>query len=303
MTDDIDGRTADTSALPRVWRCGPFELVLTPGRPLVMGILNVTPDSFSDGGRFVSAGKADVRSAVEAGIAMAADGADIIDVGGESTRPGAMTLHPAMEASRVVPVVERLVAAVDVPVSVDTRNSAVASAALAAGAVIVNDISGFRDPAMVHVAVGSDAGVVVMHMLGDPQTMQDEPHYDDVVGEVSEWLLECARELEDAGVAGERIAVDPGIGFGKSTEHNLVLLREARRLASLGYPLLVGASRKRFIGEVTGAADPEVRLEGSLAVALWVAARGATIVRVHDVAPTVRALDMLAAIDAERVQD
>lgn len=290
----------DPRARPRSWRCGRFLLELD--RPLVMGILNVTPDSFSDGGRFLSAGKADVRAAAEAGIAMAEEGADIIDVGGESTRPGAMSVHPAMEASRVIPVVERLVATVGAPVSVDTRHSEVAAAALAAGAVIVNDISGFSDPAMLRLAVDSDAGLVVMHMKGDPQSMQRHPVYDDVVTEVADWLVSRAAELKAAGIAETRIAVDPGIGFGKTADHNLALIRETDRLAGLGYALVVGASRKAFIGAVTGG-DADERLEGSLAAAVWAAAHGAAVLRVHDVEATARALRMLSAIMAGRVAE
>jgi dihydropteroate synthase len=287
----------DPQPRPTQWRCGRFLLELD--RPLVMGILNVTPDSFSDGGKFLGAGKADVRAAAEAGVAMAEEGADIIDVGGESTRPGAMSVHPAMEASRVIPVVERLVAAVDVPIPLDTRHSEVASAALAAGASIVNDISGFRDPAMVRFVADSEAGLVVMHMQGDPQTMQNEPTYEDVVAEVAEWLAVRADELEAAGVDRMRIAVDPGIGFGKTADHNLALLHDTRKLVALGRPLVIGASRKRFIGTVTGG-DPEERLEGSLAAALWAAAHGAAVLRVHDVGPTVKTLRMLGAIMSGR---
>ena len=304
--DDPETADCDPPVLPEPrprpaeWRCGRFLLRLD--RPLVMGILNVTPDSFSDGGRFLTTGKPDVRAAAEAGVAMAEAGADIIDVGGESTRPGAMSVHPAMEASRVVPVVERLVAAVDVPVSVDTRNSEVASAALAAGASIVNDISGFRDPAMVRLLAGSDAGLVLMHMRGDPQTMQNDPVYEDVVAEIGCWLMARAEELETEGIERSRIALDPGIGFGKTTDHNLALLHDTRVLAGLGYPLLVGASRKRFIGAITGS-DPDERLEGSLAAALWAATQGAAVVRAHDVGPTVKTLRMLDAIMAGRVGD
>jgi len=282
---------------PTQWRCGKHLLELD--RPLVMGILNVTPDSFSDGGKFLGAGKADVRAAAEAGIAMAEAGADIIDVGGESTRPGAMSVHPAMEASRVVPVIERLVASVDVPVSVDTRHAETASAALAAGASIINDISGFGAPAMIKLVTSTDVGLVVMHMQGNPQNMQKEPTYDDVVAEVAEWLASRADELEAVGVDRLRIALDPGIGFGKTVDHNLKLLHDTPYLVSLGWPLVVGASRKRFIGDITGG-DPEERLEGSLAAALWVAAHGAAIVRVHDVGATVKTLRMLQAIMAGR---
>lgn len=274
----------------RVWRCGSYELPL--GSPLVMGIVNVTPDSFSDGGQWL-----DPLAAVEHGRVLASAGARIIDVGGESTRPGSEEVTVAEELARVVPVVSALVHGLDIPVSVDTRHAEVAAACLRDGASILNDVSGFRDPAMVSVAAASDAGVVVMHMLGEPKTMQTEPEYDDVVADVRGYLARQAAMLEGAGVSRERIAIDPGIGFGKSLEDNLALLRALPELASLGYPVLVGASRKRFIGEITGEARPDHRLAGSVAAAAWSALHGADVVRVHDVADTVQALSVVCAIE------
>jgi len=273
----------------RVWRCGRFTLPL--GRVHVMGILNVTPDSFSDGGSHLS-----VDAALEGARRLRAEGAGIIDIGGESTRPGSDAVSVEEELERVVPVVRALVMELDVPVSVDTRRAEVAAESVAAGASIINDVSGFRDPAMVEVAATTDAGLVVMHMLGEPKTMQREPHYDDVVAEVCAYLAEQARMLERAGVAPERIALDPGLGFGKTTAHNLELLRGLETLVALGYPVLIGASRKRFIGEVTGVDVPAERVQGSVAVASWSALLGADVVRVHDVAPTREALAMIAAI-------
>jgi dihydropteroate synthase len=255
-----------------------------------MGVLNVTPDSFSDGGRFD-----DPVAAVAHGERLIAEGADVIDVGGESTRPGSDEVSTAEQIARVRPVVLRL-ATEGVPVSVDTRHAQVAVASLKAGASIINDVSGFRDRAMVEVAVASDAGVVVMHMLGDPKTMQGEPRYDDVVREVGGYLVAQATMLEAAGVERSRIAIDPGIGFGKTLEHNLELLRRLPELAGLGYPLLVGVSRKRFIGALTGVDDPAERLAGSLAAACWAAKNGACVLRVHDVAQTIQALAVTSAI-------
>jgi dihydropteroate synthase len=272
-----------------IWRCGRFALTLT--RPLVMGILNITPDSFSDGGRF-----ADAEGAIAAGRAMIAGGADILDVGGESTRPGAAHVTTAEELERVLPVVAALAEDGRVPVSIDTRHAVVASACVAAGAAILNDVSGFRDPAMVALVAGCEAGCVVMHMCGEPGTMQNAPSYDDVVAEVGAYLAAQAALLAAAGVARDRIAIDPGIGFGKTTDHNLELLTHLPDLAALGYPVVVGASRKRFIGELTGVAEPDERLAGSLAVAVWAVTHGADVVRVHDVEETVRAFRMLNAM-------
>jgi dihydropteroate synthase len=271
-----------------VWSCGGFELSLE--RPLVMGILNVTPDAFSDGGQHD-----DPASAVIWGERLIAEGASILDVGGESTRPGAEPVGFSAQLTRVRPVVGRF-AGDPVPVSIDTRHAEVAKACVEAGASIINDISGFRDRAMVDVAVGCDAGVVVMHMLGEPGTMQKNPRYDDVVREVGGYLLAQAAVLEAAGVARERIAIDPGFGFGKTLAHNLELLRRLPELAELGYPLLVGLSRKRFLGEITGVEEPAERLGGSVAAALWAVAHGASIVRAHDVAATVQALAVATTI-------
>ena len=273
------------------WRCGIHALPLA--RPLVMGIVNVTPDSFSDGGV-----NFDPRAALESADAMLAAGADIIDVGGESTRPGADEVTSAQELARVLPVVRDL-AARGAVVSVDTRHAEVASACVAMGAAVINDVSGFSAPAMVALAAVCDAGLVVMHMLGEPRTMQDEPRYDDVVADVATYLKTQASSLESAGVARERIVLDPGIGFGKTTAHNLELLRRLNEIVALGYPVLVGVSRKRFIGEVTGVTEPRRRLAGSLAAALAAVEAGAAIVRVHDVAETVAALALARAVRGE----
>lgn len=274
----------------RVWRCGDLEIALD--RPLVMGILNVTPDSFSDGGRFETA-----ETAIEAGLVMLSEGASLIDVGGESTRPGSDPVSPDDELDRVLPVVRGLAAA-GALVSIDTRNAKTASQCLAAGASVLNDVSGFRDDEMIEVAASSGCGCIVMHMLGEPKTMQSEPPiYGEVVEEVQEYLEGQASLLEAAGIEHERIAIDPGIGFGKAVEHNLELIRRIDAFADSGYAVVLGASRKAFIGAVLGAEETCDRLEGSLAVAAYAAGKGASVLRVHDVRETVRVLEMLAAID------
>lgn len=274
----------------RVWRCD--EVTMALDRPLVMGVLNVTPDSFSDGGSYAGTVEALARAR-----AMIAEGADLIDVGGESTRPGAEPVSEAEELARVLPVVRDLAAEGAVPISMDTRHAGVARACVEAGASVVNDIAGFRDPAMREVAAGCGAGLVVMHMLGDdPATMQDDPRYTDVVAEVCAFLAERAAALEAVGVDPKRIAVDPGIGFGKTLEHNLALLRGLPQVAALGYPVLVGASRKRFIGHILGEDDPARRVSGSVGAAAYAVMHGADIVRVHDVAETVQALQVISAI-------
>jgi dihydropteroate synthase len=271
------------------WRCGRHTIALD--RPRIMGILNITPDSFSDGGQWL-----DPDAAVRHGVALAAEGADILDVGGESTRPGAAAVPADEEARRVVPVIAALVRQVQVPISVDTRKAAVARAALDAGASIVNDVTALADPAMAALARDSGAGVVLMHMRGTPETMQQAPQYKDVVAEVQAFLAERVAAAVAAGIGRERIVVDPGIGFGKTTAHNLALLGALARLAEVA-PVLVGASRKRFIGEITGA-PAGARLPGSLAAALWSLRHGAALVRVHDVAATRAALAMEAALAA-----
>jgi dihydropteroate synthase len=258
-----------------------------------MGVLNVTPDSFSDGGLFACA-----EAAIEHGVGLSRLGATIVDVGGESTRPGAVEVPLDEELERVRPVVAALAGA-GVCVSVDTRHAGVAGACVEAGAAIVNDVSGFQDSAMIEVATRTDAGLVVMHMLGEPRTMQEAPEYDDVVTEVCAYLDARAGALVDAGVRRERIAVDPGIGFGKTLEHNIALLRGLERIAELGYPVVVGASRKRFIGAITGEERPNRRLGGSVAAALYAVRRGASVVRVHDVRETVQALAVWRALEED----
>lgn len=263
-------------------------------RPLVMGVLNVTPDSFSDGGSW-----ADPAAAVRHGRQLLAEGADIVDVGGESTRPGAEPVGIDTELARVVPTIEALVAEVDAAgarISVDTRHAEVAEAALAAGATILNDVSA----SLEQVAAAAGAGWVAMHMLGEPGTMQDAPHYDDVVAEVQAFLVAAAQRGHDAGV--DEVWIDPGIGFGKTFAHNWALLGALDELVGTGVPVAVGTSRKGFLGAILAEADdtderpgPDDRLEASIATACWAATMGAAMIRVHDVRATVAALDAALA--------
>jgi dihydropteroate synthase len=272
-----------------LWRFG--ERVLDcASRTHVMGVLNVTPDSFSDGGLFL-----DPEAAVRRGIDMAAQGADLIDVGGESTRPGSDPVPPEVEIDRVVPVIKRLAAEVDVPVSIDSRKPDVARAGLDAGAVIVNDISGGLDPRMLEVLADSKAGMILMHMLGEPKTMQAEPRYDDVVAEVRAYLGQRIEAAVAAGIERERLCVDPGIGFGKTLGHNLALLRHIDAFSDLHRPVLVGPSRKSFLGKLLGA-EVDDRLEGTAGAVAWVAAHGAHVIRVHDVLEMVRVVRVVDAI-------
>ena len=268
------------------------------GGPALMGILNATPDSFSDGGRFLDPG-----AALAHGQAMVAAGADIIDLGGESTRPGAEPVPEAEEIARTAPVIERLRAAgVATPISIDTRKAAVAAAALEAGATLVNDVAALRfDPAMAGVVAGAGVPVVLMHAQGDPQTMQVAPHYDDVVQEVHAFLANALARALGAGIARDRIVLDPGIGFGKTLAHNLALLRNLAVFHGLGCPILLGASRKRFVETVGGAAGEgtAARMPGSVAVALHGAAQGVQVLRVHDVAQTRAALALWRAVTAQ----
>jgi dihydropteroate synthase len=266
-------------------------------RTLIMGVINVTPDSFSDGGLFW-----DAEHAVAQGLALADEGADILDVGGESTRPDSEPTSAAEEIKRTVPVIEALAAQCRAVISIDTSKAPVASAALDAGATIINDVTALRgDPAMAALAASSGAGLILMHMLGTPRTMQQNPHYDDVVAEVKNFLAQRAQVARDAGVAAERIIVDPGIGFGKAPEHNLALIRGLGELSELGYPVLLGASRKAFIGTITGKQRPDDRLWGSVGVHILGAALGADLVRVHEVAPYKDALAMGDAVMASPV--
>lgn len=260
-------------------------------RPRVMGIVNVTPDSFSDGGRHATA-----EAAIAHGLRLAAEGADILDVGGESTRPGAAPVPLEVELARVVPVVEGLVRQAGLPISVDTFKPEVMRAAVAAGAGMVNDIYALRQPGALEAAAELGVPVVLMHMLGEPGTMQQAPAYDDVVGEVRRFLAERVFAAEMAGIERRRLVLDPGFGFGKSTAHNLALLAGLEGLAELGLPVLAGLSRKRSIGEITGRQVPEERVAGSVAAHLLAAQRGARLLRVHDVAATVDALKVWQAV-------
>lgn len=281
MSPDFPSRAGHWQIRGRTLAC--------PARPLLMGIINVTPDSFSDGGRFF-----DAAAAVARGIELAEQGADILDVGGESTRPYAEPVSAAEELRRVTPVIERLARQVDIPLSIDTSKAAVAREAIAAGAAIINDVTGFADPAMIEAAAATQAGVCLMHMRGTPRSMQDAPVYADVVAEVAEFLRRRRDAVAGQGIALDRIALDPGIGFGKTAAHNLELLRRAADLHELGRPVLVGHSRKQFIGHVL--ADPKAdRTAGTIGAALALARAGVQILRVHDVEPVAQALALFEA--------
>ncbi|MAT72257.1 MAG: dihydropteroate synthase [Planctomycetaceae bacterium] len=266
------------------WQLRTRTLALGP-RPLLMGIINATPDSFSDGGRFF-----DPAAAIARGEQLAADGADLLDIGGESTRPYAEVVDAAEEQRRTQPVIAALAAAVDVPLSIDTSKASVAAAALEAGAQIINDVTGLTgDPAMLPLAVASAAGVCAMHMRGTPQTMQDDPQYDDLVGEIHAYLAARRDALLAAGVAAERICLDPGIGFGKTHQHNIQLMANCWRLHDLGCPLLVGHSRKGFLGKLIGDKQAD-RTAATVGAALALAVQGVQVIRVHDVRPVREAL-------------
>ncbi|WP_047393199.1 dihydropteroate synthase [Chitinibacter sp. ZOR0017] len=265
----------------QIWQCGRFSLSLE--RPLVMGILNVTPDSFSDGGRYVGLGAAKAR--IET---MLAAGADIIDIGGESTRPGATPVPLQEELERVLPVLA-LAQQYQVPISIDTCKTEVMQAALAAGADIINDIAGLEAPSAIAALQRSQAGVCLMHKQGQPQTMQSEPHYHDVVTEVGDYLLARAAAVVQSGVSAARIVLDPGFGFGKTLAHNQALFRAMHNWQQWPYPLLIGVSRKRMLGELTGREVAE-RMVPSVVAAVLAAQQGAKIIRVHDVSETVDAL-------------
>ncbi len=273
-------------------RCGDKTLDLS--RPIVMGVLNVTPDSFSDGGRFLP-----VEAAVEHGLRLVEEGAAIIDIGGESTRPGAAPVSVEDELRRVLPVVERLRRATQVVISVDTSKPEVIREAAAAGAGLINDVRALTEPGALEAAAASGSAICLMHMQGDPRTMQRAPGYVDVVKEVKAFLDEHVQRCRAAGVSCDRIVVDPGFGFGKTLEHNLELLRGLRDLQGEA-PLLVGLSRKSMVGALTGRSAGE-RVYGSIALAVIAAINGARIVRAHDVAATVDALKMAAAVYPERV--
>jgi len=262
----------------------------TDERTVVMGVLNVTPDSFSDGGNFFDTG-----AAIERGLEMIAQGADLVDVGGESTRPGSLPVPEGEERRRVVPVVAALSAAGGV-VSVDTAKGTVARSALAAGATVVNDVTALADPETAVAIAAAGAGVVLMHMQGAPRTMQEDPHYDDVVTEVRDFLLDRAAAAEDAGIRADAICLDPGIGFGKTLEHNLALLGHLDVLAAAGYPVLVGASRKSFLEHLLGPIAAEDRDPATAAAHVLAIARGATLIRVHNVVMGLRTARVADAI-------
>jgi dihydropteroate synthase len=271
---------------PWIWTCRRRDTDCG-ARTQVMGILNVTPDSFSDGGHFL-----DPAQAVARGLQMAEQGADIIDVGGESTRPGSSPVSAAEELERTVPIIRALRRKTEVLISVDTRKAAVAAAALEAGADILNDVSALSDPGMAEAAAQAGAGVILMHMRGTPETMQENPLYGDVAAEVRSALEERMAFAVDRGLRPEQLVLDPGIGFGKTAEHNLALLNGIPLLAAAGRPVLIGASRKRFIGQLLGR-EPQERLAGSLAVAVFAVLRGAHLLRVHDVKESCDALKLV----------
>ncbi len=271
---------------PWIWTCRRRDTDCG-ARTQVMGILNVTPDSFSDGGHFL-----DPAQAVARGLQMAEQGADIIDVGGESTRPGSSPVSAAEELERTVPIIRALRRKTEVLISVDTRKAAVAAAALDAGADILNDVSALSDPGMAEAAAQAGAGVILMHMRGTPETMQENPLYGDVAAEVRSALEERMAFAVARGLRPEQLVLDPGIGFGKTTEHNLALLNGIPLLAAAGRPVLIGASRKRFIGQLLDR-EPQERLAGSLAVAVFAVLRGAHLLRVHDVKESCDALKLV----------
>ncbi len=271
--------------------CGGRALALD--RPRVMGIVNVTPDSFSDGGAHDT-----TEAAIAHGLRLMAEGADLLDVGGESTRPGAAPVPVDEELRRVIPVIEALAAQTALPISVDTSKPEVMRAAVAAGAGLVNDVHALRREGALDAVAALGVPVVLMHMQGEPGAMQDAPVYDDLVAEVHRFLAERIFAAEMAGIDRKRIVVDPGFGFGKTTAHNLALLAQLQRIGELGAPVLAGLSRKRSIGEITGRETPADRVAGSLAAHLIAAQNGARILRVHDVAPTVDALKVWSAVAA-----
>lgn len=275
-----------------IFNCGRYALDLR--HPMVMGIVNVTPDSFSDGGKYVS-----TDLAVEHALQLIAEGADILDIGGESTRPGANPVSLQEELDRVLPVIDKLSRISTVPLSIDTYKPEVMRAAIAAGIDMVNDVRALQEPGALEIVAQSKVGLCLMHMLGNPQTMQIDPQYDDVVFEVRSFLGNRIVAAEKAGVARNRIVLDPGFGFGKRTVHNVALLKYLKNLTDLGCPLLVGLSRKSVLGKIIGEDSVAERLHGSLSAAVIAVMKGARIVRVHDVKATVDAFKVVSAVLAE----
>lgn len=268
-----------------------FEPTSALDRILVMGVVNVTPDSFSDGGRFGT-----VDAALAHARRLAGEGADILDIGGESTRPGAAAVDAETEIARVVPVIEAIRGELATPISIDTMKGEVMRAAVEAGAEMINDVNGLRDEQAMRAVAGLDVPVCVMHMQGEPRTMQDAPAYDDVVEDLLAFFRERIRACLDAGIAERNLVLDPGFGFGKTLEHNLQILDQFARFKSLGLPLVAGLSRKSMLGRITGRERPDQRIAASVAAAVMAAERGADIVRVHDVAETVDAMKVVAAL-------
>ncbi len=273
-----------------IWNAGRFSWDLSRNG-LIMGILNVTPDSFSDGGRYIQ-----IDTAVAHGLQLVQEGADILDVGGESTRPGAAVVSASEELARVIPVIERLRSQSDVALSIDTSKASVALAALQAGVDIVNDISGFRDPAMIEVCSSYNCGLVAMHMKGVPLTMQKQAIYQNLVEEVREIFLSCLIALEEFGISEDRVLFDPGIGFGKNLEHNLALLRQLPELAIHHRPLLVGLSRKSFIAQIINDESMSRREHATIALTSYTRAKGALVHRVHAVKECSQALKMTESL-------
>jgi len=268
--------------------CGQYQLDLS--RPHVMGIVNVTPDSFSDGGQYST-----VEKAVEHAMQLVAQGADILDIGGESTRPGATPVSLEQELERVIPVIEQLAKTAGVALSIDTYKPEVMRAAIQAGADIVNDVRALQEPNELEIVAQSQVGVCLMHMQGTPQTMQLDPQYTDVVAEVATFLKSRMDVANKAGIDAERIVLDPGFGFGKRTAHNLALLQDLKQISAIGRPLLIGLSRKSVLGQLVGA-DVDERLHAGIAASVISVMKGANIVRVHDVKATVDALKVVAAV-------
>ena len=277
-----------SSNSPRSFCCGPYKLDLS--RPIVMGIVNVTPDSFSDGGKFSS-----TYPAVGHALKLVDEGAGILDIGGESTRPGATPVSLQDELERVIPVIKALSQQIQIPISIDTYKPEVMRQAIEAGASIVNDVRALQEVGALEIVANSNAGVCLMHMQGNPQTMQLDPHYVDVVSEVKQFLEERLIAAEQAGISKERILLDPGFGFGKRTTHNIALIQHLEELAAIGQPLLVGLSRKAVLGAIAGG-DEQQRLHAGLASSVISAMKGAKILRVHDVKATVDALKVVSAV-------
>ena len=275
------------------WPTGRLDFT---GKPIIMGILNVTPDSFSDGGEFF-----DVEKAIAHGIEMANAGAAIIDIGPESTRPGSQRIASAEQITRAIPIIERLSKQLQIPISIDTRDYEVARTALDAGASIINDITAGSDPQMIPLAAKRNVPIILMHMQNTPETMQQSPTYNNVVEDVLQFLLARASACEQAGVKREMIIIDPGIVFGKTFEHNIELLRNLDKFTATGYRVLLGTSRKRFIGQITGQSNPADRIFGTAATTAYAAMKNIDIVRVHDILPNLEAVKMINAIKLTKI--